>query len=459
MARRRLRATRGSLAGAACLLLLACGEAPRPEPVAAGANVILVSLDTVRADHLGCYGDGDDLSPRLDALADESFVFERAFTHSPNTLVAHASLLTSLHPVAHGARPERPLGDAAVTLAEVLAAAGYETAGFVTHGDYLSAEKGFAQGFDHFDAAYGDADALHARLQAWLPGRDRSRPLFLFLHYYDAHSDWERRPYDPPAPFRTGIPDAVDGFDGCRGNLCASRLLLAVKRGEATLSEVELDWTRRLYAAGIRYLDDRIGALLETLGREGLREASWIAITADHGEEFLEHGKMLHGQAYDHTARVPLLIRAPTSLGLSPARIPLPVAHVDVMPTLLAGVGVPAPAGVQGRSLLPLLTGGTVEARPVFFNHFGKPSRVSVRAQGFVLVNQTGEPALFEDASDPHQQQDRAGEHPERVARLTETARRFHAVQKEAARALAAGEVLAPDAAEQERLRQLGYLP
>ncbi len=427
-----------------------------------GAHLILVSLDTLRADRLGLYGYDRDTSPRLDALLAGGFVFERAYTHSPNTIVSHASLLTSLHPVAHGVRPDAPLGDSLTTLAEALSAAGYQTAAFTAHGDWLNREKGFAQGFEHFDAAYRDADALHRALFAWLEaGRDGERPLFLFLHYYDVHSDWGRLPYESPPAFRPGVAPSVGGFSGCRDGVCASELLLRVREGTASLSAAEVAWVSDLYDGGVRFMDDRMGRLADRLGEDGLLDDAWLAVTSDHGEEFLEHGKALHSQPYEHTARVPLLLRPPASArpAAGPVRIGDAVAHVDVMPTLLALVGLAPATGIQGRSLLPLLEGRSLPEVAVFFNGYQQPDHVAVRSGEFVLLTRDAEVELYDRRADPVQQRDLATARPEVVERLRGQVRAFRRAQ-EARAAARAGDAapLAPDAAERERLRRLGYL-
>ena len=186
-----------AIALSACFLI-GCGPDPPPP------SFILVSLDAVRADHLGAYGYRRDTTPFLDSLARRGFLFEQAVAPSLNTLISHASLLTGLPAWAHGAtygKGVRPLHPNFTSVAEELSEQGYETAAFTAHGDWLNAEKGFAQGFGTFSSDYRPAEEVLGEAAAWLAALPPEAPYFLFLHLYDVHSDYRGRPYAAPEPF------------------------------------------------------------------------------------------------------------------------------------------------------------------------------------------------------------------------------------------------------------------
>jgi len=424
---------------------------------------VLISIDTLRADALGCYGYPLGTSPRLDELASNAYVFERGYSHSPNTIVAHASLFTSLHPIAHGVRPDSPLPDTATTLAEELQAAGYVTAGFTTHGDWLNREKGFAQGFDHFDAEYRSARRTNKQIRRWLESeptqqaRSDGAPTFLFVHYYDVHSDWRKLPYETRTDYDLKFAGALEpGFDGCREETCASALLKEANSRPNHLSEHERNWVRALYDGGVAYTDAQVGHLFNLLAEHELFSDSWVIVTSDHGEEFLEHGRFLHSQPYEETARIPFLIRPP--LGASGRRVELVVSTVDLMPTILDLAGVPLNESLEGRSLHPLFSGGNVDPRPHFFNDFARPERISVRADGYTLIRsgRKGVPRLFSD-SDPSQSEDVAASEPDQLRALARVAKAFLETQEESK--IQTGETKIEASPEElERLRSLGYL-
>ena len=257
------------------------------------ANVILISIDTLRADHLSLYGYSRQTSPRLDELAARSFVFERAYAHSANTLVSHASLLTSLHPVSHGAQPDVPLDEAVTTLAESFRAQGYQTAGFFSNATWLSSKMGFAQGFDYFETTDGHAEKLNQSILYWLRSRklqspkNEETPFFLFIHYFDVHSDWGELPYETRTAFDRKFVGEYNGdFRGCRAGKCSSTFLVAATFEPGLLSQEELEWVKALYDGGIAYTDHQIGYLLDQFRKLGYTDPTWIVVTGDHGEEF-----------------------------------------------------------------------------------------------------------------------------------------------------------------------------
>ena len=332
-----------------CLFLAACGGSG-----AKGPNVIVITLDTTRADHLGCYGYERDTSPNLDVFAEKSLLFERAYSTSSWTLPSHASLFTGKFPRSHGARydPEGPLvitnaiagpdywdqyrarGIARDerTLALLLQADGYRTGAFVA-GPWMKRVFGLDAGFDVYDDS--GIDATNGRLAAdvtsaarsWLAADpENGEPFFLFLNYYDPHF-----PLQPPASFRN---------------------LFAPPGGKVEdLSEDE--GIHALYDAEIRYMDQQLGVLFQSLKKDGLWDRSWVVITADHGELLGENEEIGHGRYLTQSElHVPLLVKAPLDHELPKGRISDPVQLTDVLPFLLEELGKEVPTDVQGDPLL-----------------------------------------------------------------------------------------------------------
>ena len=156
--------------------------------------IILISIDTLRSDHLGTYGYNRATSPNIDNLATESAVFENAYSQSPNTIISHATMLTSLHPIVHGVTPDYKLGPSLTTIAEYFKTAGYKTGGFTTHKDWLCRRMGFGQGFDAFYSEYVNARTVNRQVFEFLE-KNADDEFFLFIHYYDVHSDFTDLPY------------------------------------------------------------------------------------------------------------------------------------------------------------------------------------------------------------------------------------------------------------------------
>lgn len=315
-------------------------------------NIVLISIDSLRADHLTCYGYERPTSPSIDRLAAEGILFERASSHAPWTLPSHVSLLTSLYPRSHQTSAlDRSLPEAATTLASELKRAGYRTHAIVS-GPFMRTSFGMARGFDGYDedlalgghAASHEAitsDQIHRRLTRFLD--QGSRPFFLFLHYWDVHYD-----YLPPAPYD-------EMFDpGYQGDLSPNGIMKN-QRISREMSPRDLQHLVALYDGEIRWVDHHIGLLLDELKERGLAENTIIALTADHGDEFFEHGEKGHSHSlYEELLHVPLILRVP---GESPRRVHDRVQLIDVMPTLLELAGAPDPGRLQGRSLVPLLRG------------------------------------------------------------------------------------------------------
>jgi arylsulfatase A-like enzyme/Flp pilus assembly protein TadD len=361
-----------------CLLLLssALAAAATDQP-----NVILITLDTVRADRMGFLGSKLGLTPQLDTLAGQSVVFEHAYSQAPITPVSHATILTGTFPQYHGIRnfgdrlpPTVPF------LPDILHAKGYHTGAFV--GSIILDPKngfasGFERGFDVYNAGFHrqkTGERREASMQRrgevtlgfaleWI-GQQKGGPFFLWFHLWDAHD-----PYNPPEPFRSRFPNAP-------------------------------------YNAGIAYVDSIVGKLLEYLRTQGLYDNTLIAVAADHGESLGEHGELTHSIfLYDSTIHVPLLLKLPGNR-LEGKRVNANASLVDLAPTVLEALGQTPPTNMQGHSLLPLIGNPHPENRPSLATgdhserSFGWSALVSLRSSNQLYVR-APKPELYDTAADP----------------------------------------------------------
>ena len=368
-----------------------CTKAPETKP-----NVLLITLDTTRADRLGCYGYERAETPNLDRLAEAGVVFETAVCQAPLTLPSHASILTGTYPPFHGVHDNGGfyLREQAVTLAELLRDHEYSTSAFI--GAFvLDARWGLAQGFEVYDDAFGfatqravDLDSVQRRGEDvvdafinWLEGRP-DEPFLSWLHFYDPHA-----PYDPPEPYRTRFVDS-------------------------------------LYDGEIAYMDSQVGRVLDRLKAESLLDQTLIIVVGDHGESLGEHEESGHGFfIYDATVLIPLIVRFPSSR-YGGKRIARTVETVDIVPTLLETVNIPVPGGIQGRSLLPLI-GGEAEKTSTWtyfetyfplYRYGWSPLR-GIRNDTHKLIL-APEPELYHLTEDRHEQTDISSKHPRMVNEL-----------------------------------------
>jgi arylsulfatase A-like enzyme len=308
-------------------------------------GIILISLDTLRADHLGTYGYHRNTSPFIDAFAKESIVFENAVVQSSWTLPSHASIMTSLYPAFHGVHRYFPMLVAGyMTLAELLREAGYQTAAF-TDGGWMERKFGLHQGFDIYDDQGGGITKILPKVKKWL-NKNKSKPFFIFLHCYDIHS-----PYNPPLPYNSLFHD----FPYTGQIVPSNNNLLLANRNNLETTNDDLQHFIALYDGGIRYTDEKIGEFLSYLSDSRVNDQSLIIITSDHGEEFKEHGRFLHGQLYFRpNLHVPLIMRIP-DYPKKTIKIKELVRSIDLLPTILDNAGLPPHPEAQGRSLLPLI--------------------------------------------------------------------------------------------------------
>ena len=310
---------------------------------------ILISIDALRADHLGLYGYPKATSPFLDNLARRAIVFDHAFAQIPSTLPSHMSMFTGLYPAEHGVfPPSAVLAPEIRTLPEILLHAGFRTAGH-TEGGYVQGGYGFSRGFGEWtDPPYADdtdVERTFERGVAFLASVKPGERFFLFLHSYTVHD-----PYWPPERYRRmfwpGPPPPGAGEP-------TGPHFAAINNGLAETTPAAIAYYEALYDASIRYLDDRLRQLFADLEASGLAAETTVIVTSDHGEEFFEHGKLVHTQIYPECLRIPLIIVHPgEKQGL---RIGNLVQTIDFAPTIYDLAGVETPQGLSGRSLKPLL--------------------------------------------------------------------------------------------------------
>ncbi len=446
-----LRRTSAGLA-AALLLSFGCGRSGPP-------NVLLVVLDTVSAEHVGLELPELGHTPHLDQLAREGVSFRRAFSTAPWTQPALASLFTSRMPSSHGVvRIRHVLPESAVTLAEQLRAAGYDTAGFVTH-RLLARKLGYAQGFSHWDESHirghegiTSKQVTDAAL-AWLEQRRGDAPFFLFVHYFDPHFVYQHHP-------------AHDLTAGYAGPLRPGMDIWKLREMREQLSSADVEYLVGLYREEIAFTDEQLGRLLGELRALGVEDETVVALVADHGEEFMQRGWIGHTNSlYDELLRIPFVLRLPRVW--EPRREDVPVSILDLAPTLLAAAGLAPDAGAEGISLVPYLGAGAppVPAHDVFAEVSFTSPREDVRREETVfqtalirgdlkLVHDLAKRSfsLYDRRSDPGEQSDVAASHPEAgVLRGALSA-------WEAQRSGAPAALLAPSAEELEQLRALGYV-
>jgi arylsulfatase A-like enzyme len=363
----------GAWLAALLLFVCACGEPARPR-----ANVLLITVDTLRADRLGCYGYQRDTSPNLDAFAKECALFERSYSMAPFTAPSHASLFTGLHTPSHGVYFwGHKVDPGAPTFAERFAKAGWRTGAFYNHPSIESCD--LQRGFQHNEARYYEPaeDSIDALL-GWIDGggSGTGQPFATWLHLWDVHRPYGWRDWNElPAEFRSKVQRREMSF-AYEEQRYGAPTELAVGRGEQfynvpesrqrqpiafagtkrVLDERDWQFVADRYDGGVRYADQALGRLFAELKRRGLWDNTVIVITSDHGEALLErdpcwftHDPFL----YEEALRVPLLVRLPGGAGV---RIPDLARGIDVLPTLLEHADLPG-AELQGRSLLPLIRG------------------------------------------------------------------------------------------------------
>jgi arylsulfatase A-like enzyme len=438
-------------------LSAACGGG-REQP-----NVVLVVVDTLRADKLGVYGNELGLTPHMDAFAQKGVVFENASSHAPWTLPAMASLLTSLYPLQHGAGGFLPrftsLDPRVRTLASVFRERGYAT-GAIINVVFLDQPFGLTREFEHLDARHYESnlkvrsakDTTDAALK-WMAERG-DEPFFLLVHYFDTHAV-----YDPPQPFRRRFAAAQDRES--RDYIFGTREhMIRLRAGQLQINRSIIGRAEKLYDGEVAYTDGQVGRLFDGIVDLGLAGDTVQVLTSDHGEEFWDHGGFEHGHTlYAELTHIPLIVRFDGHL--TPGRVRTGVGHIDVGPTLCELTGIPAPVQFTGNSLVPLV-GGDGDAHRSILAHgnFWGPPLSSWRQGGEKLILSAGStsraPQLYRWLADPREHNNVAGEETSRVESLTSNMRAAETMLERKFSAQGA-EVELSDA-ERDILRGLGYV-
>jgi uncharacterized protein (TIRG00374 family) len=444
-----------------------------PEALRARPNLVLVIIDTLRADHLGVYGDTRGLSPNIDAVAATGTAFH-AFGQASWTKPSIATILTSLYPSSHLAMSKTAiLPDSVWTVGEALQQAGYTTAGFVSNIN-LAPSFNFQQGFGEYtylapDYLFGadesssklvlynivrkvwftintkrvvtqyyqDSRTVNRSVLPWIEAHRADR-FFLLVHYMDPHDPYFHHPYDGEAIARVENPDPSAAL--------APRM-------------------RELYAGEVAYVDGSVGELVAELRKAGIFDDTALVITADHGEEFQDHGGWWHGTTlYDEQIDVPLVVKWPRAVDATPiARAPGQARLLDIAPTLAAMGGLPRPPSWQGEDLRQ----GIPEGRPVFAEEDHEGNVLSaVQTNDWKLIRANpGNPRglapveVYDHASDPREKQNLFQQRPDETARLQAALDKMGAVAaKEAGESRASAADAPMDSATRERLRALGYV-
>ncbi|MBP7148034.1 MAG: sulfatase [Acidobacteria bacterium] len=370
------------------------GEPPAAPPAfAPPRNVLLVVIDTLRADHLSCYGYPRRTSPTIDQLAAEGAVFEQALVQKTNTSPSVATILSGTYPYTHGLMTVRAwLPDGVLTLPEMLRGR-YRTAGLVTNIN-LSRAFNFQQGFDDYveiGTLSGPSDARHATdaMLKWLDAHG-DQPFFAYLHYLDPHA-----PYAPPAPYRGRFEhdEHASRHDG-PGPPVGGTHLGEIHRYAYIENSRDIDLYVARYDEEISYVDAELGRVLAALRAKGLDRDTLLLLTSDHGESLGEHEVYFgHGQVpFEDEARVPLVLRYPPGIAAG-RRVPAPVETVSIAPTILDALRLPHPVRFEGRSLWPLLAGAGEDApRPAFIEVGKTPATLmnAIRTGRWKLIRNLG---------------------------------------------------------------------
>ena len=349
-------------------------------------DILLITIDTLRADSLEPYGATNTLTPKIAAFADQSVVYESATTPMPLTRPAHASVLTGLYPDQHGVLTNHQiLPEGIVTLAEILRDEGYQTAGF-TGVRFLNEKSGLARGFDTFHAPRKE-DKIRGkevidRARSWLQEADPEAPLLLWVHTYDPH-----QPYNPVRRFRRGI----DPENEKRIPFANFKTLNRVARShDGDIPEHVLNLTLDYYRAEVEYTDFWVGRLLQVFDRLRTVRPSLVVLTADHGEcfengIFFEHADCL----YEGALRVPLIVRYPDGVGAG-FRVERRVSNLDITPTVLRELSLPSPAGTAGIPLQEDFGGSEQSGVMIRLPQRHNPDRVPFRLR--VIRSVVGDP-------------------------------------------------------------------
>ena len=436
------------------------GGCRRAEPP---PNIVLITVDALRPDHLSCYGYGRKTSPAIDALAARGTLFRNACAASCWTPPSLASLMTSLPPRTHGVvHGQVSPGEKKVlhqqflsarfrTLAETLKSAGYATFGVSTTG-HTAAETGFGRGFDRYAGLwFADAAEADRSVEGFLGDMRKSPPYFLWIHYFDPHD-----------PYFAREPWITEYNPGWKRYAAWSQMVMRdmqKRKGEIAADPALLGALKDFYDSEINYADAFIGKLLEKLPDGG---RAMVILSADHGEEFMDHGLIGHGNSlFEELIRVPLIAVLPGA-GKSIGTVDVPVSALDILPTICDAAGIRPPAGVEGRSLLPLMRGERPGGDRAVYAELDRP-RTSGHREAmrlgkwkYILSGWDGpEEFLFDLSRDPGERHDLFPREREVAAGAREAMRRWIGAHPEY-KAPAAASPLSGE--RKKALRSLNYL-
>lgn len=427
----------------------------KKQPDVRPENLILISIDTLRTDRLGCYAYQKPTSPALDQIAAEGVLFENMYSTSPWTLPAHMSLFTGLYPSRHGVKSRKTkLPDSIPTLGSVLSEHDFAVGGVINY-IFLDQRYGFAKGFGTYEpipesqTPEGAASTINSWAEKLIRNRPPNKRFFLFLHYFDTHSD-----YTPKSQYKEQFAAPYQGIaDG------TTQQLFDFILGRVSLSQRDIDHCSDLYDAEIRQLDDELSQLFQLLEEQGLLKQTLLIITSDHGEEFLDHGGILHGRTqYQEIIRVPFIMSGP---GIPKSlRIKGNCSIVDIMPTVLGILGIEPPDSLDGIDLQPTWEGSNsnLPSRFIFSeaDHLNKRDDIkrAVLNRNYKLHHNllTGKSELYNLAEDPNEEQDLAEKNPYTVNLLRNQLKQFMLTENK-------GQPLGDFSPEEiNRLKGLGYL-
>lgn len=429
-----------------------CAEPGRPAVELPLRPIVVVTIDTLRADRLGTYGYGRDTSPVLDGLARQGTTFERAVTTMSTTLPAHTSLWTSLLPietgvVANGTKYNVGTERRIRFFAEMLRDIGYQTAAFVS-ATPLKSRTGIAQGFALYDepeVTQRSATETTDRVLAWLAA-EPAEPFFLWVHYFDPHI-----PYEPPAPYDTMFSADEEMIDHLR------QLRFPYPEDEEILR------INDLYDGEVRYVDSELGRLFAELDAMGCFDDSTIVVTSDHGEGLGQHDWLQHGRIFNEQLLVPLIIKFPESAGLAGRRFSGLTSIVDLVPTLVAALDLPFDEAdrqqLRGYDALSGARRYALSQRTVRPNLrlWGLGKRYSLQSERWkYLLATEGEDVLYDLERDEAEVENVIGRYPRQARKMREELTAILVERSAATPALAVTEELSPDVIEE--LRSLGYL-
>jgi arylsulfatase A-like enzyme len=454
------------------------GDPPYP-----GAGLLLISVDTLRADRLGCYGYDRDTTPQLDALADESVLFMDMYSNSPKTASSHMSLFTSLLPTVHKVRNQSKrlglstpaLASNRLTIAQVLNRNDYWNA-CIAGGGNIQPEMGFGRGFrNRFESALWDVERVVDRcLERLDQAQAAKQPPFVFMHTYQVHG-----PYLPPTEYEKRFAPDPSPIIGSRvalyRHLPFNKQWSVMNKGpdgdetkaywyeKEHFGEEEARYLSDLYDGEVAYTDSQLGRLIDTLRESGQLDQMIVVILADHGEEFREHGSFEHDQLYTEHLHVPCIIRLPGG-ALGGTKVRGMASLIDVMPTLLELLDIEGPGTMAGTSLVEAMRSGTTGNQPVVSERVMFPSdyKASLRnEQSSVIFHATeGRLDAFDLTLDPGEQTNVYGTAAFSIPAATKLQhslrQAFH--NREVLDEVDAGGTITVDESRLEELQALGYL-